>query len=70
MEEISLQSESRATVLYVRFNACFACLQSTLQMRKERMWGSYHCLRSADKMGESFSVKMKAFPSFYQFESV
>ena len=26
-------------ILYVRLNACFACNRSTLQLRKERMWG-------------------------------
>ena len=59
-------------ILYVRLNACFACCRSTLQLRKERMWGSYHHLRSAEtfvrdwKKFISVSVKMKAFPSFYQ----
>ena len=60
-------------ILYVRLNACFACCRSTLQLRKERMWGSYHRLRSAETFVRdwqkflSVSVKMKAFPSFYQF---
>ena len=57
-------------ILYVRLDACFACNRSTLQLRKERMWGSYHRLRSAETFVRdwqkflSFSVKMKAFPSF------
>ena len=60
-------------ILYVRLNACFACHRSTLQMRKERMWGSYHRLRSAETFVHdwrkflSVTVKVKAFPSFYQF---
>ena len=35
-------------ILYVRLNACFACCRSTLQLRKERMWGSYHRLGAAE----------------------
>ena len=35
-------------ILYVRLNACFVCCWSTLQFRKERMWGSYHHLGSAE----------------------
>ena len=60
-------------ILYVRLNACFACCRSTLQLRKERMWGSYHRLGSAEMLVRdwqkflSVSVKMKAFLSFYQF---
>ena len=60
-------------IFYVRLNTSFACHRSTLQMRKERMWGSYHCLRCSVtfvhdwKTFLSAAVKMKAFPSFYQF---
>ena len=76
MEEISLQSgslESFPIFFYVHLNARFACCRSTLQLRKERMSGSYHRLRSADTFVRdwqkflSVSIKMKAFPSFYQF---
>ena len=57
-------------ILYVHLNACFACRRSTLQMRKERMWGLYHCLRCSEtfvhdwKTFLSAAVKMK---TFYQF---
>ena len=57
-------------ILYVRLNACFACCWSTLQLRKERMWESYHRLRSAEMFVRdwqkfiSVSFKMKIFPSF------
>ena len=31
-----------AHILFVRLNACFACSRSTLQLKKERLWGAYH----------------------------
>ena len=40
--------ESFPTLL--RLSACYACCRSTLQMRRERMWGSYHRLRSAEPL--------------------
>jgi len=62
-----------AHVLIVRLRACFPCNHSTLQLKKERMWGAYHRLRTADtfvndwRVFLSDSVRLKAFPAFYQF---
>ena len=64
---------SFAHILIVRLNACFPCKHSTLQLKKERMWGAYHRLRtSVTFVGDwqtflSTSVQLKAFPAFYQF---
>ena len=62
-----------AHILHVRLNACFAYSRSTLQLKKERMWGAYHRLRTADSFVQDWriflnhSVNMKAFSAFYQF---
>ena len=64
---------SFAHVLRVRLDACFPCCWSTLQLKKERMWGAYHRFRTADTFVHDWrvfltkSVNMKAFPVFYQF---
>ena len=64
---------SFAHVLRVRLDACFPCCRSTLQLKKERMWGAYHRFRTADTFVHDWrvfltkSVNMKAFPAFYQF---
>lgn len=64
---------SFAHVLIVRLNACFPCKHSTIQLRKERMWGAYHRFRTSNTFVRdwqaflSTSVQLKAFPAFYQF---
>ena len=58
---------SFAHVLRVRLDACFPCCRSTLQLKKERMWGAYHRFRTADTFVHDWrvfltkSVNMKAF---------
>ena len=59
-------------VLAVRLGACFASKWSTLQLKKEKMWGAYHRLRTADSFVSDWSVsgksvQCKAFPAFYQY---
>lgn len=63
---------SFAHILVVRLRACFPCKHSSLQLRKERMWGAYHRLRTADTFVSDWrtfleSVRLKAYPAFYQF---
>ena len=64
---------SFAHVLVVCLRACFPCKHSSLQLRKERMWGAYHRLRTADTFVSDWrtflveSIRLKAFPAFYQF---
>ena len=60
-------------VLTVRLGACFASKWSTLQLKKENMWGAYHRLRTVDsfvcdwRVFLAESVQCKAFPAFYQY---
>ena len=43
-----MKLSSFAHILIVRLRACFPCNHTSLQLRKERMWGAYHRLRTAD----------------------
>ena len=68
-----MKLSSFAHILIVRLRACFPCNHTSLQLRKERMWGAYHRLRTADTFVSDWrlfitnSIGLKAFPSFYQF---
>ena len=42
-----MKLSSFAHILIVRLRACFPCNYTSLQLRKERMWGAYHRLRTA-----------------------
>ena len=65
--------ESFSHVLVVRLKSCFASKHTTTQLRKERMWGAYHQLRTAKTFVNDWrtfladSVHQKAFPVFFQF---
>lgn len=68
-----MKLSSFAHILIVRLRACFPCKHKSLQLKKERMWGAYHRLRTADTFVSDWrlfitnSTGLKAFPSFYQF---
>ena len=68
-----MKLSSFAHILIVRLRACFPCNHTSLQLRKERMWGAYHRLRTANTFVSEWrlfitnSIGLKAFPSFYQF---
>lgn len=60
-------------VLVVRLRACFTSKRTTAQLQRERMWGAYHQLRTADTFVKDWraflndSVGQKAYPAFFQF---
>ena len=61
-----------AHVLIVRLKACFPCKYKSTVLRRERMWGCYQRLRTANTFVKDWqifiskSVGLKAFPAFYQ----
>ena len=62
-----------AHVLIVRLKACFASKCSSMALKRTRMWGCYHRLRTADTFIHDWqrfitqSVGTKAFTAFYQY---
>ena len=71
--ENTLTLSTFSHILLVRLKACFTRKYKTLKLRKEKMWGAYHRLRTATtfrKHWASFlnqSISYKAHPAFYQF---
>ena len=60
-------------ILVTRLKACFASKHKTFQLKRERMWGAYHRLRSSETFHKDWkdfvdeSVGLKGYPVLYQF---
>ena len=56
-----------------RLKTCFQCKHSSLRLKKEKMWGLYHQLRTSKKFNQEWSqflqesVGHQASPAFFQF---
>ena len=59
--------------LTARLKTCFQCNHSSLRLKKEKMWGLYHQLRTSKNFKEEWSqflqasVGHQASPAFFQF---
>ena len=69
----SLQATKFAMELILKLKSCFAKSSTSLQRRKEAMWGIFHQLRMSQAFLENWnqfllqSIKIEAAPALIQF---